>query len=194
MTMGVRILLNLESVLPYMITTPVSVRSFLGRARRFLAILAVAGLACSGPGNLTDAYGASLSLKLLSVKGVATNTITSLEFINDVTLRIEAQQVGYLTHFGGFTGEFSYLAVASPAAIVLTGTATLTNTDGEQLFLTASIVELGTAYPMTVVGTLTVTGGTGRFAGATGSIAVSGKDEESLSDTLKLAGTIITLH
>ena len=163
-------------------------------ARRALAVVCAAMMVCPVPASLMAAPPLSLSVKLLSVKGSATNTITSLEFINDVTLRIEAQQVGHLSHFGDFTGDFSYLAVASPISILLVGNATLTNTDGDQLFLTASILELGAAYPMTVSGVLTITGGTGRFAGATGAINVSGKDEESLTDTFKLAGTIITLR
>src|SRR5206468_3868092 len=67
----------------------------------------------------------SLTLSLVSVSGSATNTVTSLNFINDTTIQIEADQVGYLTHFGNFTGHFSYLASASPTTILLLGKATL---------------------------------------------------------------------
>jgi hypothetical protein len=134
----------------------------------------------------------SLGVKIFAVNGTAANTITSLTFINDVTLAIEAEQVGHLSHFGNFTGHFSYLAVASPATILLLGHATLTNDRGEQLFLTASILEVGTDYPRQVVGTLTVTGGTGRFAGTAGAITVGGVDGEDLTDTFTLAGTLTT--
>src|SRR5688500_15929751 len=60
----------------------------------------------------------SLGVKIFAVNGTAANTITSLTFINDVTLAIEAEQVGHLSNFGNFTGHFSYLAIASPATIL----------------------------------------------------------------------------
>jgi hypothetical protein len=133
----------------------------------------------------------SLTVSLVSVSGSATNTVTSLNFINDTTIQIEADQVGYLTHFGNFTGHFSYLASASPTTILLLGKATLTNEHGDQLFLTASILEVGADYPRSLNGVLTVTGGTGGFAGAKGTISVSGTDEESLTDTVTLNGALL---
>jgi hypothetical protein len=147
---------------------------------------------CPAPRIFAASLSSLLTVKVLNVSGTASNTITSLEFINDVTLRIEAVQMGYLSHFGNFTGDFSYLAVASPVSITLVGNATLTNDVGEQLFLTATVLEVGTDYPYQVYGTLVVTGGTGRFAGATGSITVRGVDGEELTDTFSLAGTLIT--
>jgi hypothetical protein len=146
-----------------------------------------------GPAPHAAAALLPLSLpKILPFNGSAANTITSLEFINDVTLAIEAEQVGYMTNFGNFTGHFSYTAVATPATILLVGNATLVNDQNEQLFVTATVLEVGTDYPKSVAGTLTVTGGTGRFAGATGTIAVSGVDDEPLTDVFQLNGTVIT--
>lgn len=154
-----------------------------------LALLVVPTPAVSGILGLP-----ALSVKVVNVAGTATNTITSLVF-NDVgTISIEAVQEGHLTHFGHFTGHFSYVAVPSPVSIVLLGTAQLTNDDGETLSLTAVVAELGTDYPYTVAGTLTVTGGTGRFAGATGALTVSGPDSAELSDTLSFRGTLVLKH
>ncbi|MGH7956590.1 MAG: hypothetical protein ACREH8_06220 [Opitutaceae bacterium] len=133
----------------------------------------------------------SLLVKVVQVEGSATNTITELVPINEITFLIKAEQVGYLSHFGNFTGEFSYVATGTPVSIVLVGDATLTNTRGEQLFVTATIVELGTDYPYAVSGTLVVTGGTGRFSASAGTIAVTGTDEESLVDAFHLKGALV---
>ena len=133
----------------------------------------------------------SLKPKVVAVSGSATTTLTSLEYNADGTISIEAAQVGHLSQFGDFTGHLSYLAIPSPTSILLRGTATLTNKKGEQLHLFALILELGTDYPYTATGVLTVTGGTGRYAGATGLIVVTGYDTESPTDTLNLQGTLV---
>jgi hypothetical protein len=176
---------------PTVTSTPRMSSSWL---RRVATLLCIVAMLCPAPQLLAASATSLLSIKMLSVKGSATNIITSIEFINDVTLQIEAVQVGHLSNFGDFTGQFSYTAVASPVSILLTGNATLTNTSGEQLTLVATILEVGVDYPYTVTGTLTITGGTGRFAGATGTIAVTGQDGEELTDTFQLAGTILTLR
>jgi hypothetical protein len=172
------------------VTSP---RQSLASPGRVVAIVCMLVMLCPAPRIFAASLSNLLSVKLLRVSGEASNTITSLEFINDVTLQIEAVQVGYLSHFGNFTGDFSYLAVASPTSIALLGNATLTNDVGEQLFLTATVLELGAGYPYQVTGTLLVTGGTGHFAGATGTIVVTGVDGEELTDTFKLAGTLLTV-
>jgi hypothetical protein len=161
-----------------------------------VAVLCVATVLLLGPTPLLCAAAAASShaVHVTNVTGSATNTVTSLVFLNDTTILIESQQVGHLTQFGDFTGRFSYVALASPTSILLLGRATLTNAQGEELFVTASILELGADYPRSANGTLTVTGGTGHYAGATGSIAISGTDEESLTDTFQLNGTLITVH
>lgn len=126
------------------------------------------------------------------VQGSGTTTITSLVFVTDTIISIEADQTGYLSGFGFFTGHFSYTAIATPATITLVGTGTITNTHGETLTLAATILEVGTDYPRTLDGTLTITAGTGRYAGATGVIYIHGIDEEDLTDSVTLRGTIIT--
>jgi hypothetical protein len=161
--------------------------------RRIAASLCIATALFLGPG--TSGSGTllafPLSLKFVTVKGAATNTITELVPINETTFQIKAQQVGELTHFGNFTGAFSYIATGTPQSIILIGEATLTNDQGEQLFLTALVVEVGADYPLTVTGTLFITGGTGRFANAAGTLTVTGMDEESPVDTFQLRGALL---
>lgn len=156
-----------------------------------IAALLLLGLGTAPRISAAAGHGSSSTL---TVEGSATNTVTSLDFINANTIAIEAEQVGELTNFGKFTGEFSYVAVVHPESTVIVGTATLTNENGDQLFLTARIVELGADYPFTVIGTLTVTGGTGDFAGARGTIALTGEDDVSLTDTFQLSGVLSSVN
>jgi hypothetical protein len=131
--------------------------------------------------------------KVVAVSGVAITTLTSLVFNDDGTIAIEAVQVGHLSYFGEFTGQFTYVAIPSATSILIRGTAILTNEDGDHLYLTALILEQGADYPYAVSGALTVTGGTGRFASATGLIAVTGNDTVSPTDTLNLDGTLVLI-
>lgn len=160
-----------------------SLRSFVSRPLGLLVLFAF-GLFVTLP-------RASAAL-VTTTQGSATTTITSLIFNADGTISIEADQSGYLSNVGSFTAHFSYLAVPTPATIVLVGSGTLTTAAGERLYLQASIVELGLDYPRTLNGALTITGGTGRFKGATGTLLVSGVDEESLTDTIQIQGAILT--
>lgn len=154
-----------------------------------VAVVAVFSVAPSA----SAAFLASLAIKLkiVTVAGSATNQVTNVVFHDNGTISLEAVQVGYLSHFGNFTGHFSYSAVPSPGAILLLGSGTLINQDGERLTLTASVLELGADYPYTIIGTLTVTGGTGRFARATGELTISGTDTGSLTDTLDIQGALV---
>jgi hypothetical protein len=137
------------------------------------------------------ALSSGVETKLKEIKGAATNSITSLVPIDETTLEIESEVVGQLTHFGKFTGNFFYVAVMDSATIRLTGEATFTNHKGDQLFVDAEIVEYADSDPFVVEGTLTITGGTGEYADASGSIVVNGLDfEESLTDTLELSGIL----
>src|SRR5204862_6506911 len=115
---------------------------------------------------------AAVAAAIVHVKGSGTTTVTNLVYNADGTISIEADQAGQLTRFGQFTGHFSYLAVPTPAAILLAGTGSLRATNGDQLFLKASLIEVGLDYPRALSGTLTITGGTGQYAGATGSLFV----------------------
>jgi hypothetical protein len=139
------------------------------------------------------AHSSNLDVKVKEVTGRATNTITSLEPVDETTLLINSDVVGKLTYFGKFTGVFHYVAVLSPTTIELIGDATFTNTSGDKLFLAANILEHTETSPYAVEGTLTIIGGTGHYNNATGSIEVSGLDGESLTDTLSLDGVVNVL-
>lgn len=153
--------------------------------RRCFAVLLASLLPLSCPLSAAAAL-------ITTTQGSATTTITSLVFNADTTISIEADQSGYLSNIGTFTAHFSYVAVPTPTTIVLVGSGTLITANGDRLYLQASIVELGLDYPRTLDGSLLITGGTGRFAGATGTLLVSGVDEESLTDTIQIQGSIVT--
>lgn len=157
-------------------------------------VLSVMVLGALNVGSRALDLGANLGLTatVIPVKGSATTTITNLVFdpVLGVLISIDSIQSGHLSNIGNFTGVFAYQALATPATITITGNGTLTTAGGDKLFATATILELGTDYPRTLNGTLTITGGTGKYAGAKGVLAVSGIDEESLTDTIDIEGTI----
>lgn len=157
------------------------------------AASAAAGPAQPGAAEKLKEAVAAEKPTMVAVAGSANNTISNIVFNDDGTISIESNVVGELSHVGEFTGRFSYLATPSPVSIELSGTAVLTNEDGDKLFFSVHILEVGTDYPYTLLGNLMVTGGTGRFVGATGSIAVSGMDTASLTDKLVLRG-VLTLR
>lgn len=123
--------------------------------------------------------------------GSATTSITSLIFNDDGTISIEADQVGFLSGFGSFTGHFSYRAYPSANSILLLGTGNLTNAAGDKISVNATLLEVGADYPLTINGKLTITSGTGRFSEARGTLFVSGKDEASLTDQIFFRGVIV---
>lgn len=139
-----------------------------------------------------SASSASAAPLVTWTSGSATTTITNLIFNDDGTISIESEQSGYLSQVGAFTAHFSYLVIPTPTALFLVGSGTLITTSGDCMSLTALIVEWGADYPRTLNGVLTIKGGTGRYAGATGTLLVNGIDEESLTDTINLQGAILT--
>jgi hypothetical protein len=99
---------------------------------------------------------------------------------------------GEATHLGSSAETVSLTVGPSPVPLCLTnhGTAVLTAANGDRVFLAAS----GTTClnPSTglvsLSGTQTITGGTGRFAGASGTLTVSGTANpatDALTYTLK---------
>lgn len=73
---------------------------------------------------------------------------------------------GRLTHFGHYT--LTGITVINVLLASATATSTMTFADGDMLFLTSSGYALQPFTLKETVGTYTVTGGTGRFAGVTG--------------------------
>jgi hypothetical protein len=100
---------------------------------------------------------------------------------------------GTATHLGK-SSELITTTVNFAAACPLTvGTGVLTAANGDKLFLNTSGVACPTAQPgvLTISGTQTVTGGTGRFAGASGSLGVSGTTNTNTGAlTYRLEGSI----
>lgn len=133
--------------------------------------------------------------EIIVTTGSGTSTVTSIIENPDGTLSLEAEQSGRLAHIGSFSAIFSYLAKIdyNTGTTLISGGGTLQNAQGDRLFVTVNIAEVGIDYPRPYTGVLTVTGGTGRFARATGLLEVTGIDEESLTDHFLLSGAISTL-
>ena len=99
---------------------------------------------------------------------VGTRTGTTLLNVN--TDQASTTSSGFLAHIGAFTGT-STESFTQPPNFTVTGTdLEVTAANGDTL--TASVVGSGTATGDTSLSTdtITVTGGTGRFAGATGTL------------------------
>jgi hypothetical protein len=114
-------------------------------------------------------------------KGDAQSLVTGVR--EDGSLVLES--VGNATHLGKFTKtEFLYLNDMG----AISGTAVFTAANGDQI---CAHFAGNFTSPTTAEGDYTITGGTGRFFGATGTIHfdASAKDLFSLI-TLKLTGTI----
>jgi hypothetical protein len=93
-------------------------------------------------------------------RGRAEYTLTAVE--PDGTLRYSG--TGNATHLGLFTADASLFPQGDGA---FSATAVFTAANGDQLFF---IAEGEFTSPTTVLGTATITGGTGRFEGATGEV------------------------
>ena len=105
---------------------------------------------------------------LVPFKGQSTGVITTLGFdpvLGVVSTRSEGQ--GEATHLGRFTvtTEVS-IYVFTPTGVAI-GNWTYVTANGDKLFV--HMVGSGGPDPLHGVGTFTITGGTGRFTGASGS-------------------------
>ncbi|WP_406695111.1 hypothetical protein V5E97_29140 [Singulisphaera sp. Ch08] len=108
---------------------------------------------------------------------------------------------GHAAHLGRFTFSFPHLVNATTR--VATGTYTFTAANGDTLTadVTGQAVPVGTTGVLHIVETATITGGTGRFAGATGSFTierdydtVAGTTTGSFLGTISPAGTRHRCH
>jgi hypothetical protein len=131
------------------------------RAAR-IAAAALAALALAGPASA----GAQVPFKG-SLAGTA--TITPL---GGPLVAVEIAAGGTATHLGRFTLQAPH--IVNQATLTATGTYLLTAANGDTITAdlagTAQMIEPPNVLRITE--TATVTGGTGRFAGATGSIEV----------------------
>ncbi len=77
---------------------------------------------------------------------------------------------GTATHLGAITesGSYCVLEFVGPGLARLAGEGTQTAANGDKLMFEFNEIANFNTVPFTAVGTFTITGGTGRFAGATG--------------------------
>jgi hypothetical protein len=124
------------------------------RRLTFLACLVLAVAVVSAA--LAAAHGTARPLT-----GTGTGTIT----VNLATGAATADGTGYISHLGAFTGHVDLMFTFSGARFTYTGTGTDVAANGDKLFF--SVKASGT-IGSTDTETDTITGGTGRFAGASG--------------------------
>ncbi len=107
-----------------------------------------------------------------------TGTGTGTTTVNLVTGAATVDSTGHLSHLGAVTGYFNVMFAPSVSGFTYTGTGTYVAANGDKLFvtLTGSGTVTGTTGKST--DTDTITGGTGRFAGA------SGTYEETISSVV----------
>ena len=100
------------------------------------------------------------------VVGVRTGTT----LLNTSTYQASSTSSGFLSHLGAFTGTSTELFTPPPDFSVTGSDLEVVAANGDTL--TASVVGSGTATGPTsdTADTITITGGTGRFAGATGTL------------------------
>jgi len=110
-------------------------------------------------------------------------TIQTLETVESVVFPIEFNTsigTGNATHLGRFAWRLDVqINITDPLATTATGTGVLTAADGDSLFteFTASAINTETPNVIFITEIHTITGGTGRFADATGTFT-----REALSD------------
>jgi hypothetical protein len=91
---------------------------------------------------------------------------------------------GHLSHLGEFTGHSDVtVTFTGPSSFTASGTGTMVAANGDELFV--DITWMGTFTATTIQTTVirTITGGTGRFADASGTLTVEFSSVYSLSST-----------
>ena len=120
---------------------------------------------------LTPAFaGPKVAQKEIPFHGTiqTTETVTSIDFPIVFNSSIGS---GNATHLGGFSWALDVqINVSNPDFTTATGTGVLTAANGDRLFtlFTASAINTEAADVIFITEVHTITGGTGRFAGATG--------------------------
>jgi autotransporter adhesin len=140
-----------------------------------LAVVAMSPAAAMGAAKGTDR----------PLKGTSTGTNT----VNLVTGAATNESSGHLSHLGAVTGTgVQTITLTGPNTFSFTGAGTTVAANGNKLFATTSgtgtLTSTGSAMATTVN---TITGGTGRFAGASGTFTVT-----SVSTLVSIVGSIET--
>jgi hypothetical protein len=144
-------------------------------ARRVAVALAVLGvLALAGP---------ALAGERVPFKGSLGGDVTVTP-LTPPFLQVDVEATGKATHLGQFTLDIPHVVNAANGTAV--GTYEFTAANGDKVYATFTGIATPTATPgvLYIEETATITGGTGRFAGATGSFS-----SERLYD--RIAGTTV---
>ncbi len=131
--------------------------------RRLIAVSSMAlGIAAAVPTAAT----ATAKRVTRPLKGITTNVTT----VNLLTGAATIVRTGHLSHFGRFTGSGNLtFTLTGTNGFSFAGTETLVSARGDELF-TAAIGSGTFGPPIETTGVTTITGGTGRFTGASGTM------------------------
>jgi hypothetical protein len=144
--------------------------------RSIVVCLCVLGSACTGQAlnsptapSAAASVSAATSLTAPALPFRGSLTAKEVDIVSFPTLLAEGSAEGTATQLGRYTAEFN--ATVNVLDGTSTGSFTFTAANGDQLFST--FVGLGVGEPIaTITETLTITGGTGRLAGASGTLIV----------------------
>jgi hypothetical protein len=121
----------------------------------------------------------------LPFRGVAHEVVTDSAPLGPGLLQLTVTTTGQATHLGKFTG--TEVVVFNPTAGTLMGARVFIAANGDRLYAT---VEGAFTSATTAEGTLTFTGGTGRFRDASGEVAFKAVSPDGLHLALTFEGTI----
>ena len=94
--------------------------------------------------------------------------------VNTATLQVTARQTLWLSHIGRGTVEFQAQATRADGIVRAVGPFTIVTSDGDEITGTGSLVGVGPTLDVHPVGfIMTITGGTGRFAAARGTLVTA---------------------
>jgi hypothetical protein len=144
--------------------------------RSIVVCLCVLSSACTGqalnsPTSPTAAANVSAATSLTgpALPFHGSLTANEVDVVSFPTLLAKGSAEGTATHLGRYAAEFN--ANVNVLDGTSTGSFTFTAANGDQLF--ATFVGLGVGEPIAnITETLTITGGTGRLVGASGTVVV----------------------
>jgi hypothetical protein len=166
---------------------------------RYAAIgFCVVAAACAGtPGAPTSPSSTLVGAAATEARGGSElpfrGTLQAAETVADDGLH-HLNGVGEATHLGRFTLT-SVFTVTPPPVSTASGTATWTAANGDEIF-TSTTGQAVITFPVAAIAeTHTITGGTGRFADASGSLVVNRSlNLQTLVSSASLTGTISLGH
>jgi|RhiMetdeSRZDD1v2_1073273.scaffolds.fasta_scaffold139135_3 hypothetical protein len=158
-------------------------KTFVSTAIALLILIVLASTTFAAP-----AAGERQLLLKGSLEAVETHQI-----VPPTTMFVDGTGSGNTTQLGLFTMSFQ-AEVFLPTLFAASASATLVSADGANIFAEGSGQGTPTGTPgiVSIVETYTITGGTGRFAGATGNFTVERLiDRATLASSGTISGTIV---